>query len=95
MKPWDFAPIFATTALEHRSWPTSASPAFRLKTNNPRKIVGIEGYGLKVTERVLLEVPASTVNRKCLETKKARMGIFWSSLIAVLEPEERGLSAMR
>jgi hypothetical protein len=61
MKPWDIAPIFAITALERRSWPTSASPAFRLKTNNPRKIVGIEGYGLKVT--VLLD-RSTRFNRK-------------------------------
>src|SRR5512143_951893 len=41
----------------------------RLMTNNPRKIVGIEGYGLKVTRRVPLEIPANKSNRKYLRTK--------------------------
>jgi len=62
--------------------------SIRLMTNNPRKIVGIEGYGLKVTERVPLEVPASAVNRKYLETKKTRMGHLLEQF-AVLEPEGR------
>jgi len=66
--------------------------SIRLMTNNPRKIVGIEGDGLKVTERVPLEVPASAVNRKYLETKKARMGHLLEQF-AVLEREGRGLSA--
>jgi len=46
----------------------------RLMTNNPRKIVGIEGYGLKVTRRVPLEIPANRANRKYLATKKDKLG---------------------
>src|ERR1019366_2713527 len=46
----------------------------RLMTNNPRKIVGIEGYGLKVTRRVPLEIPANKTNRKYLRTKKEKLG---------------------
>jgi 3,4-dihydroxy 2-butanone 4-phosphate synthase/GTP cyclohydrolase II len=46
----------------------------RLMTNNPRKIVGIEGYGLKVTSRVPLEIPANKTNRKYLQTKKDKLG---------------------
>jgi len=46
----------------------------RLMTNNPRKIVGIEGYGLHVAERVPLEMPANRVNKKYLSTKKNKLG---------------------
>jgi 3,4-dihydroxy 2-butanone 4-phosphate synthase/GTP cyclohydrolase II len=46
----------------------------RLMTNNPRKIVGIEGYGLKVTRRVPLEIPANKTNREYLKTKKDKLG---------------------
>jgi len=47
----------------------------RLLTNNPRKIVGLSGFGLEVVERVQIEVPPrSERDRHYLETKKARMG---------------------
>ncbi len=46
----------------------------RLLTNNPQKIVGIEGYGLKVTERVPLEVRPNKINRKYLKVKKLKLG---------------------
>lgn len=46
----------------------------RLMTNNPRKIVGIEGYGLRVVERVPLEVPPKATNVRYLRTKKAKLG---------------------
>jgi len=45
-----------------------------LLTNNPRKIVGLEGYGLKVTERVPIEVKPSEENVKYLKTKKDKLG---------------------
>jgi 3,4-dihydroxy 2-butanone 4-phosphate synthase / GTP cyclohydrolase II len=45
-----------------------------LLTNNPRKIVGIEGYGLKVVKRVPLEIPANRINRRYLETKRRKLG---------------------
>lgn len=48
----------------------------RLLTNNPRKIVGLEGYGLRVVERVPIETPAHPENAKYLETKKAKLGHF-------------------
>ncbi len=48
--------------------------AIRLLTNNPRKIVGIEGYGLKVVERVPLQVPATKHSERYLRTKKAKLG---------------------
>ena len=46
----------------------------RLLTNNPRKIVGLEGYGLKIIERVPMEIPASARNRRYLETKRDKLG---------------------
>ncbi len=46
----------------------------RLLTNNPRKIVGLEGYGLKVTQRVPLEITPNQQNYKYLKTKKEKMG---------------------
>ena len=46
----------------------------KLITNNPRKIVGIEGYGLKVVERVPIEVQPHAANVKYLKTKKKKLG---------------------
>ncbi len=46
----------------------------RLMTNNPRKIIGLEGYGLKVTGRVPIEIPAHAINLKYLKTKKQKLG---------------------
>ncbi|MDI6854922.1 MAG: bifunctional 3,4-dihydroxy-2-butanone-4-phosphate synthase/GTP cyclohydrolase II [Deltaproteobacteria bacterium] len=46
----------------------------RLMTNNPKKIIGLEGYGLKVVERVHLEIPPNRVNRNYLKTKCLKMG---------------------
>ncbi len=45
----------------------------RLLTNNPRKVIGLEGYGLKIAERVPLEVEPNNVNRRYLETKRDKM----------------------
>jgi len=46
----------------------------RLITNNPRKIVGIEGYGLEVVERVPIEIAPQKSNVHYLRTKKAKLG---------------------
>ena len=47
----------------------------RLLTNNPRKFVGLEGYGLSVTETLPLEVaPPSEFSRRYLKTKKDKLG---------------------
>lgn len=50
----------------------------RLLTNNPKKIVGLEGYGLKVVERVPIHVCANKVNARYLKTKKEKLGHFIS-----------------
>ena len=52
----------------------------RLLTNNPKKIVGLEGYGLHIAERVPIEVPANEANRKYLSTKRDKLGHLLSSL---------------
>lgn len=46
----------------------------RLLTNNPRKIIGLEGYGLQVTEQVAIEMPANPHNAQYLETKRHKLG---------------------
>jgi 3,4-dihydroxy 2-butanone 4-phosphate synthase/GTP cyclohydrolase II len=46
----------------------------RLMTNNPKKIVGLEGYGLEVVDRVPVEIAACQWNHDYLETKKKKMG---------------------
>jgi len=46
----------------------------RLITNNPKKVVGLEGYGLKITERVPLKISPNEYNAKYLETKSRKMG---------------------
>jgi 3,4-dihydroxy 2-butanone 4-phosphate synthase/GTP cyclohydrolase II len=46
----------------------------RLITNNPRKIVGLSGYGLEVVERVHLEIEPGEFNRHYLRTKRERLG---------------------
>ncbi len=46
----------------------------RLLTNNPRKIVGLEAYGLSIVDRVPIEMDPNHVNRKYLETKRDKLG---------------------
>jgi len=48
--------------------------SIRLLTNNPKKIVGLEGYGLHITQRVPIVVPAQEENARYLQTKKERLG---------------------
>jgi 3,4-dihydroxy 2-butanone 4-phosphate synthase / GTP cyclohydrolase II len=46
----------------------------RLLTNNPRKFVGLEGYGLEIVGRLPIEIPATDANRRYLKTKKEKLG---------------------
>ena len=46
----------------------------RLLTNNPRKVVGLSGFDLEITERVPVEASVTDENRAYLRTKRARMG---------------------
>jgi 3,4-dihydroxy 2-butanone 4-phosphate synthase/GTP cyclohydrolase II len=43
-------------------------------TNNPKKIIGLEGYGLKVTKREPIYLPTNPHNESYIETKKRKMG---------------------
>ncbi|TFG62702.1 MAG: GTP cyclohydrolase II, partial [Gemmatimonadales bacterium] len=60
--------------------------SMRLMTNNPTKIVGLEGYGLKVTSQVPLEVDACPENARYLRTKKEKM----DHSLRLDEPEATG-----
>ena len=46
----------------------------KLLTNNPRKVAGIEGYGIKITETVPIEISPGEHNKNYLETKKKKLG---------------------
>jgi 3,4-dihydroxy 2-butanone 4-phosphate synthase / GTP cyclohydrolase II len=48
--------------------------SIRILTNNPRKIVGLEGYGLRITGREPIEIEPTHHNRSYLETKRSKLG---------------------
>ncbi len=48
----------------------------RLLTNNPRKVKGLEGYGLTIVERIPLEIPPGKYNCRYLATKKSKLGHY-------------------
>jgi 3,4-dihydroxy 2-butanone 4-phosphate synthase / GTP cyclohydrolase II len=54
--------------------------SMRLLSNNPRKLVGIQGYGLTVSEWLPLEIPPSESTRRYLKTKKEKLGHKLSSV---------------
>ncbi|MFN3872687.1 MAG: bifunctional 3,4-dihydroxy-2-butanone-4-phosphate synthase/GTP cyclohydrolase II [Ignavibacterium sp.] len=48
----------------------------RLLTNNPKKVIGLKGYGLEIVERVPIEIPPNKNNQKYLQTKRDKLGHF-------------------
>ncbi|AMV72185.1 bifunctional 3,4-dihydroxy-2-butanone-4-phosphate synthase/GTP cyclohydrolase II [Desulfuromonas carbonis] len=52
----------------------------RLMTNNPKKIVGLEGYGLEIVERVAIEIPPTGSNLQYLKTKREKLGHLLENL---------------
>ena len=61
----------------------------RLITNNPKKIVGLEGYGLEVTDRVPIESVPHSRNVEYLRVKKEKLGHLISNLDEFDDAEER------
>jgi 3,4-dihydroxy 2-butanone 4-phosphate synthase/GTP cyclohydrolase II len=53
----------------------------RLMTNNPRKIFGLEGFGLEITQRVPIEIPAGEHSSRYLRTKKEKLGHMLDNLL--------------
>ena len=52
----------------------------RLLTNNPKKIIGLSGYGLEIVERVPIQIEANDVNKFYMRTKKEKMGHILNNL---------------
>jgi len=52
----------------------------RMMTNNPKKIKGLEGYGLEIVDRVPIEMPVKDENRRYMQTKKDKMGHILASV---------------
>lgn len=52
----------------------------RIMTNNPKKVIGLEGHGLEITGRIPIEVHPTEHNKKYLETKRDKLGHFLSTL---------------
>ena len=46
----------------------------QLLTNNPKNIIGLEGFGLEVVERIPIEFKSNKINKKYLETKRDKLG---------------------
>ncbi|MBQ6598965.1 MAG: bifunctional 3,4-dihydroxy-2-butanone-4-phosphate synthase/GTP cyclohydrolase II, partial [Lentisphaeria bacterium] len=61
----------------------------RLLTNNPQKIIGIDGYGLQIVERVPIIIPPQKNNRKYLETKMKKMGHLLDSAVSPVETRRK------
>ncbi len=61
-------------ASELKCWLILAFGKMRLMTNNPTKIVGLEGYGLEVVEQVPIVIEPCSTNFRYLKTKKDKMG---------------------
>lgn len=54
----------------------------RLITNNPRKIFGLEGYGITITGRVPMQIPPTVHNKKYMATKRAKLGHMFDETVA-------------
>jgi len=46
----------------------------RFLTNNPKKVIGLEGYGLEIVERIPINSAPNPHNEKYLDTKRSKMG---------------------
>ena len=58
----------------------SAVRSTRLLSNNPKKLAGVTGEGLSVSERLPIEISASAESQRYLKTKKDKLGHLFSSI---------------
>jgi 3,4-dihydroxy 2-butanone 4-phosphate synthase/GTP cyclohydrolase II len=58
----------------------------KLLTNNPKKVVGLDSYGLEIVERVPIEIPPTDENEEYLRTKRDKMG----HLLTVVTERDKG-----
>jgi 3,4-dihydroxy 2-butanone 4-phosphate synthase/GTP cyclohydrolase II len=62
----------------------------RLLTNNPTKRAGLEGYGLKIVDRVALESAPNPENERYLKTKRDKLGHLLDELATVIQDDDEG-----
>ena len=71
---WDSARICAVTRACAQILRQLGADEVRLMTNNPRKVEELECYGIRVVERVPIEIPPTDLNRHYLLTKRDKLG---------------------
>ena len=71
-----FAPDLRTYGIGAQILVDLGITSMKLLTNNPRKVVGLEGYGLEVVERVPIKIDPNAHNRSYLGTKATKLGHF-------------------
>ena len=68
------APTYGITASAPQILLDLGIRQIRLLTNNPKKVVGVDGYGLHIVERVPIQIAPNQSNRRYLQTKKDKLG---------------------
>ena len=69
-----FAPDMREYGIGNQILADLGLSTIRILTNNPKKITGIEGFGLTVVEQVPIEISPNDENRSYLETKRTKLG---------------------
>ncbi|HIJ84367.1 MAG: 3,4-dihydroxy-2-butanone 4-phosphate synthase [Magnetococcales bacterium] len=60
----------------------------RIMTNNPKKIIGLEGYGMEVVERVPIAIPAGSGNAQYLATKRHKLGHLLPQVLGEMQEKD-------
>ena len=68
------APVLRTYGIGAQILLDMGVKSIRVLTNNPRKLVGLDGYGLILKDRVRIEAPSTDENASYLETKRTKLG---------------------